>query len=667
MNCIPRSSALFRLTLALACVISLWDVRVGAQITTPFSTERSATVPLPGLSDGFGRPIDVGSAPEFDGIAGRIYLSGWAGEFAIVILDSHSHLEVGRITGANLPAVCPSQYFRYVALDDEHRRLYVSGEASGCGAYLWTFDISQSTPVLAQLPSNPLQLPYPGRLAVNPNTDLVYVDLGGVLWVVDPQSPANPIVQIPHISRNYPVVIDPVTNLVYAFQSDFSETSSTAMAIINGDPAKGPLDAVVGTLEGFDTLRPQSAPAISLSLDHTRRRLYASTIGGVHPFFPWVGGHILVFDVTTPSFGQQPIQSFTLPDRVIPSEIRPPSWPAIGVDIPYAVTINPDTNILYVVAVDDSTFWDALGTLSAYDASDFTPLSHTLLPPGPFYYDRYSIFEIAFNPSTSRIYTSGYAPCCSVGSIPFQERTSLSATIEPGAPVTVGATEVQFPPEVAGTVTVTSIDPATVAPSLPGVFTVSGAVAYEIGASDPLPPSLSGPINICFNLGSIDDPDLFNALTIFHQVDGAWIQETAVTERDFSTGRLCVNVTSLSPFVLARREQRYTVSGLYDQTRSFRSGSTVPVRFQLLDAAGANTSAASIAVRAIGLTRISQSASLAVQDAGHSNPDQTFRYDPSLGGYVFNLQTKGLSAGTYLLRFKAAGDSREHSVTLQIR
>jgi hypothetical protein len=40
---------------------------------------------------------------------------------------------------------------------------------------------------------------------------------------------------------------------------------------------------------------------------------------------------------------------------------------------------------------------------------------------------------------------------------------------------------------------------------------------------------------------------------------------------------------------------------------------------------------------------------VSLQDAGGANPGNLFRYDAALGGYVFNLSTKGLTAGTYAL------------------
>ena len=52
------------------------------------------------------------------------------------------------------------------------------------------------------------------------------------------------------------------------------------------------------------------------------------------------------------------------------------------------------------------------------------------------------------------------------------------------------------------------------------------------------------------------------------------------------------------------------------------------------------------------------------------NPDSNFRYDPSLGGagggYSFNLSTKGLTSGTYLLGFKVGSAPLIYTVQFKL-
>ncbi len=106
---------------------------------------------------------------------------------------------------------------------------------------------------------------------------------------------------------------------------------------------------------------------------------------------------------------------------------------------------------------------------------------------------------------------------------------------------------------------------------------------------------------------------------------------------------------------------------LYDTTHANKSGSTIPIKFQLCDAAGNDVSSSAITVTALQVVMLSTNASSTVIDAGNANPDNNFRFDSTLGltgGYIFNLQTTGLATGTYLLTFTVPGDPTTHSSEL---
>jgi hypothetical protein len=103
----------------------------------------------------------------------------------------------------------------------------------------------------------------------------------------------------------------------------------------------------------------------------------------------------------------------------------------------------------------------------------------------------------------------------------------------------------------------------------------------------------------------------------------------------------------------------------YDQTQAKKSGSTVPVKFRLCDASGANLSSASTAVQAVSVVNAATNAAQPVQDAGNANPDNYFRFDA--GGYIFNLKTTGYPSGTYNFGFTVAGDPTSHAVQFVIK
>ena len=80
-------------------------------------------------------------------------------------------------------------------------------------------------------------------------------------------------------------------------------------------------------------------------------------------------------------------------------------------------------------------------------------------------------------------------------------------------------------------------------------------------------------------------------------------------------------------------------------------------------------SSASVALTALNLYRVNADGSrtqVALQDAGGSNPDNQFRYDAALGGYVFNLSTRGLGAGTYAFDWMAGDDPTTHELGFKL-
>lgn len=112
----------------------------------------------------------------------------------------------------------------------------------------------------------------------------------------------------------------------------------------------------------------------------------------------------------------------------------------------------------------------------------------------------------------------------------------------------------------------------------------------------------------------------------------------------------------------------YRICPLFDQSRSYRLKSTVPIKLQLCDAQGQNRSSPALVLTATELVKQDSTASSAVvEDTGNANPDSNFRYDEALQGYVFNLGSKNLSPGTWELRFAVTGDPKTYSVTFDLR
>jgi len=111
----------------------------------------------------------------------------------------------------------------------------------------------------------------------------------------------------------------------------------------------------------------------------------------------------------------------------------------------------------------------------------------------------------------------------------------------------------------------------------------------------------------------------------------------------------------------------YEACLLYDSAKVAKSGSTIPIKMRLCSSSGANQSSSAIVVTAVELRLVPGSVSGVVEDAGHANPDDNFRFDAMLGGYVFNLSTKGLAPGVYELVFRVLGDPLVHGLSLQVQ
>jgi hypothetical protein len=111
----------------------------------------------------------------------------------------------------------------------------------------------------------------------------------------------------------------------------------------------------------------------------------------------------------------------------------------------------------------------------------------------------------------------------------------------------------------------------------------------------------------------------------------------------------------------------YGLVVLFDQSKAHKSGSTVPVKVQLVDANGANVSSPSNTVHAVSVLQISSQASTTLDDSGNANPDFDFRYDSGLEGYLFNLKTNGYQTGTYKLNFVVSNSATVYSVNFQVR
>lgn len=148
--------------------------------------------------------------------------------------------------------------------------------------------------------------------------------------------------------------------------------------------------------------------------------------------------------------------------------------------------------------------------------------------------------------------------------------------------------------------------------------------------------------------------------------NGGLLNTSSVGAKSFTVTSTDYAGNAASP-VTVNHTVNFGVVALFDQTKANKSGSTVPIKIRIVDANGANVSSASTVVHAVSVIQISSQASTVLDNAGNLNPDFDFRYDAGLGGYIFNLKTRGFGTGGYLLNFIAGNSPTVYSVGFQIR
>lgn len=205
-------------------------------------------------------------------------------------------------------------------------------------------------------------------------------------------------------------------------------------------------------------------------------------------------------------------------------------------------------------------------------------------------------------------------------------------------------------------------------------------VAWEGGgaiiADDEVPPAISTPPTVAATATSIQGALVDYSVSAVDDVSGA----VPVTCSPASGTTFLPGVTTVScaaadlagnvGTATFRVEVTFSWSGILPPIdpagRSrFKLGRTVPVKFALTGASGAigNLDARLFLAKqgdgAFGVER--EAASTSAADTGN-----TFRFDPAGSQYVFNLATRGLTAGTWRLRIDL-GDAVEHFVWISLR
>jgi lysophospholipase L1-like esterase len=116
---------------------------------------------------------------------------------------------------------------------------------------------------------------------------------------------------------------------------------------------------------------------------------------------------------------------------------------------------------------------------------------------------------------------------------------------------------------------------------------------------------------------------------------------------------------------------RYAYSGLLqpinaDGSSLFRLGSTVPVKFRLADAGGVLQTSAVARLEVAKVSDDVEGSVLEATSTSNATTGNLFRYDADSDTYIFNLSTKGLSAGTWSVRV-VLDDGTTQSTRISLR
>jgi len=104
---------------------------------------------------------------------------------------------------------------------------------------------------------------------------------------------------------------------------------------------------------------------------------------------------------------------------------------------------------------------------------------------------------------------------------------------------------------------------------------------------------------------------------------------------------------------------------LNDGSSIFKSGRTIPIKFQLTAADGSFVTNASASLAVYKLSN-EVWGTVEVDSAGESNDENSFRFDPATNQYIFNLKTTGYGAGTYKL-VVTLSDGTTHEVLVSVK
>lgn len=260
---------------------------------------------------------------------------------------------------------------------------------------------------------------------------------------------------------------------------------------------------------------------------------------------------------------------------------------------------------------------------------------------------------------------------------------------------------------------VTSISTSSTGPFMPTQYkTGNPPTYYDIHTAAQYTP----PVTVCIDFSGVSYGNE-NQLKLMHWDGAGWVNITNPGYPDTVNNIVCGTTNSLSPFVIAELAETdsdgdgYSVAqgdcndsdpaihpgvaeicnstddncngsvdeGVYvfagfqppfnsEGSNVFRTGSALPVKVVINDCSGlaVPTATVAIAVHKIADENVGIELELDAESPGAASSGGLFRYDAAAGQYVFNLSTKGYTAGTYKVYAKP-DDGKSYSVSFSLK
>lgn len=537
---------------------------------------------------------------------------------------------------------------RGIAVDSQRNRIYLPVTHSLGGAHdsLLVYDANTNTKQIFPMPPPPDGGPISsqGQLVVNSITNRVYTYGGGKVLVFNANDNSFSSFIVPGSEEGFRgIAIDETRNWLYLYSGFGSSIKVLDLSTIQ-------IIASVSTCTNIEQTDCFEGSG-SMAVNPVTNRIYL--IGGFDPSDSdgWNPPFPTIMVLNGDNFSYEMVN---IPQPDIP-EYSWFGWNADNAEI----VVNPKTNRVYTSNLFSYGSEFQLVTLDGNtNAVNLKAIGQDTV--------FYEWGTPAINPETNLIYIANRFRSIRVVAPASSGTISVEQPVVQADAATLNFSEANLSGE--GKVSVTPISDPSVAGEIPGGFAISDLLAYEITPDASL--QFNGPVTTCFSVPSVNDETEFNSLAVLHrelnQATGEYELFDRTSSRNFSTRSICATTTSFSPFYLARKGNK--IKSLFEKSKAYKSGSTIPVKLQLLNSDNVNISSSALTLTARGLRLIDSNTTSDVVDSGNANPDNNFRYDSALRGYIYNLSTKGLVRGKYVLSFyEGSNRSFFYTVTFEVK